>query len=396
MPNILFVDDEPNVLAGLRRMLRGHRREWDMTFCESGAEALEQLSAARYDVVVSDMRMPGIDGAELLTRVRDAQPETVRIVLSGHSDQELTLRAIGPAHQYLTKPCDPEQLERTIDTALGLQQRLHADGVRELVAALDTLPSLPTTYAQLIEEITSPNACVAEAGRIIGGDLGMSAKVLQLVNSSFFGLPVRVSDVPHAVALLGLGVMKPLVLSTGVFRQFEGKDLGGVSLHKLVNHSLTVGVLARDIVAQEQASGHASIDREAIEDALVAGLMHDVGRLVIAQARPRDYAAVVKHTADAPADLPGVEREVFGASHAEVGGYLLELWGLPSRIVEAVAGHHQPSRTAADEFGPLAAVHAGEVATAHEAEWDTDFLTRIGVGERTAAWGGPTPATEAV
>ena len=187
MTKILFVDDEPNVLSGVRRQLRGYRNEWDMSFCESGAEAVELLQKEPHDVVVTDMRMPGMDGAELLQKVRELFPGTVRIVLSGHSDQELTLRAVGPAHQYLTKPCDPESLRCTIQRTIALQDQVANDKVRELVASVDALPTLPCIYQELVEEVTSPMACIEQAGKIIARDLGMSTKILQLVNSSFFG-----------------------------------------------------------------------------------------------------------------------------------------------------------------------------------------------------------------
>ncbi|MEN0110627.1 MAG: response regulator [Planctomycetota bacterium] len=379
---ILFVDDEPNVLSGLRRMLRSERSAWDMAFCDGGAAALERLAAEPADVVVTDMRMPGMDGAELLRRVRDRHPDTVRIVLSGHSDQELTLRAIGPAHQYLSKPCEPDQLRNVISAAVTLHRRVSSERVRLIVESVDALPSLPEVYVQLVEEMSSPTASVDAAGRLVAADLGMSAKVLQLVNSSFFGLPVRVSDVPHAVALLGLGVIKPLVLSGGVFRQFEGSDLGGLSLRRLTAHSTRVAVRARDVL---EAETHA--DGETLSDALLAGMMHDVGRLVLAQARPGDYSQVTAECHDAPHRLAELEREAFGATHAEVGGHLMQLWGLPAPLVEAVTLHQTPGDSpTAESFGVLAAVHAAEAMTDGEAELDQAFLERIGAGDRADRW----------
>ncbi|TWT99310.1 Hydrogenase transcriptional regulatory protein hupR1 [Botrimarina colliarenosi] len=382
MPSILFVDDEPNILSGLRRMLRTRRGGWEMAFCESGASALERLAETPVDVVVSDMRMPGMDGAELLTRVRELYPDTVRMILSGHSDQEMTLRAVGPAHRYLAKPCDPVLLTEAIDASLELHSRVRSTEVRRLVEAVDSLPMLPEVYTELVEEMANARACVQTAGKIISRDLGMSAKILQLVNSSFFGLPVRVSDVPHAVALLGLGVIRPLVLTTGVFRQFEGRDLGGFSLARLTDHSMRVAVRARDLASTE--CEHLSGDD--LSDVFLGGLVHDVGRLVLAQHRPGDYARLVSESADQPNRLTDCERELFGATHCEVGGYLLQLWGLPAPLVKAVALHHEPSVSRSDRFEALTAIHAAEVLVDNEADWDRGYLDQVGLGDRPAVW----------
>ena len=383
---LLFVDDEPNILAGLRRMLRSQRGEWDMAFCDSGASALDSLASRPADVVISDMRMPGMDGAELLTHVRDRYPETVRIVLSGHSDQELTLRAVGPAHQYLSKPCDPAQLKAAITSATHLHRRVQSDAVRRLVASIESLPTLPQVYVDLVEEMHRPEACVRTAGEIVARDLGMSAKILQLVNSSFFGLPVRVNDVPHAVALLGLGVIRPLALSTGIFRQYEGRDLGGLSLGKLMAHSMRAATRAREI-AQELSL----LSAEEQSDVYLAGLLHDLGRLVLAQAAPGDYAEITHEASGDTRRLAALEAQRFDATHAEAGAHLLQLWGLPAALVDAVASHHRPSLSSGEGSPVVSAIHAAEVLTDHEAEWDDEYLARHDLVERAATWSATEP-----
>ncbi|MEO7650489.1 MAG: response regulator, partial [Bryobacteraceae bacterium] len=105
MKQLLFVDDEPKVLEGLKRSLRPMREDWNMSFVTSGAEALQTLEQAPFDVIVSDMRMPVMDGAQLLNEVRQRFPQVVRIVLSGQSDKELIYQSIAATHQYLDKPC---------------------------------------------------------------------------------------------------------------------------------------------------------------------------------------------------------------------------------------------------------------------------------------------------
>jgi putative nucleotidyltransferase with HDIG domain len=380
MPSILFVDDEPNVLAGLRRMLRSRRGDWDMQFCESGVAALELLAAAQADAVVTDMRMPGMDGAELLSQVRRLYPDTVRIILSGHSDQEMTLRAVGPAHRYLAKPCDPSLLADAITSSLHLHASAGSVEVRRLIESIDSLPSLPEVYVELVNEANNPNACIQSAGEIVARDLGLSAKILQLVNSSFFGLPVRVLDVPQAVALLGLGVVRPLVLSAGVLGNYVGRDLGSLSLGWLTDHSMQVAIKARELAL----SGRGTLTSDETSDIFLGGLLHDLGRLILAQHRPDEYSRIINEAASCPESLVDIEIATFGASHAEVGGQLLQLWGLPSTIVEAVQLHHKPSQSQSETYTALTAIHAAEV-NFYEAVYDMEYCQRLGLIDRPAA-----------
>ncbi|MEM6330544.1 MAG: response regulator [Planctomycetota bacterium] len=387
MTRVLFVDDEPNVLAGLRRMLRNRRAEWDMAFAEGGDAALAMMHEQPFDVVVSDMRMPGMDGAELLGRVQAGWPDTVRLVLSGQSDHELTLRAVGPAQQYLAKPCDPELLYGTIMKTCGVRSRLDTAPIRELVGEIGWFPSLPETYVELVAEMNSPGASIQGASNIISRDIGMSAKVLQLINSSFFGLPVHVDSVEHAASLLGLNVLRPLVLSSEVFRQFDDAQLGGFPLFAFTDHSLCAAMLARRIATLQGASA------EVVDNALLAGLLHDVGQVVLAKALPTQYAGVCDRARAGEGPLHELEREAFGASHADVGGYLLSLWGLPIDIVEAVTLHHEPAAGGGDGFSPLTAVHAAEPLVVPEnesvpelAELDGEYLARVGCQAKVADW----------
>jgi len=389
MKRILFVDDEPKVLQGLQRMLHPMRHEWEMAFAQSGPEALGALAEQPFDVVVSDMRMPGMDGGELLTEVMQRYPETVRIVLSGYSEKETVLRSVGPTHQYLAKPCDPESLKRVIVRAYALRDVLANDALRQIVSQMQSLPSLPQLYAEIVEEVRSPDASIKKIGGIIRKDVGMTAKVLQLVNSAFFGLRRHVSDPAQAAGLLGLDTLEALVLSVQVFSQFDGARASGLCLDTLWNHSVATGTLAKNISAAENC------EASLCDHALMAGLLHDVGKLVLAARLPEQFRQTVTLARDQGATEREAEREVFGTTHAEVGAYLLGLWGLPNPIVEALAFHHRPNECMETVFAPLTAVHAAnalehKVCTAAEDRngslLDADYLARIGVVERLPAW----------
>jgi len=386
---VLFVDDEPNVLQGLRRMLRRMRDEWDMDFVDSGQKGLDLVEQRPFDVVVSDMRMPGMDGAEFLTKVMERYPQMVRIVLSGQWDRETTMRCARSAHQYLTKPCDTEALKASLARASGLRGLLDNEALKGAITRMDSLPSMPELYRQIQDEVASPGASLQKVGEIISKDVGMTAKILQLVNSAFFGFTSHVSSPDQAASLLGLEVITGLVLSVHIFSEYEDKGLSGFSLDELWRHSMATGAFARKIA---KAQG---LEQGVAEDAFMAGVLHDTGRLVLATNSSERYgeAGAVAQVRDIP--LWEAEQEVLGTTHAEVGAYLLGLWGLPDAIVEALAYHHCPDRCAGREFSPLTAVHVGNAlehsarsggAEAAVTHLNTAYLNALGIADQLGSW----------
>jgi HD-like signal output (HDOD) protein len=357
---ILFVDDEPRVLQGLQRLLRPLRDNWDMCFKASGAEALDELSAQPYDVIVSDMRMPGINGAELLEQVKQRHPQTIRLILSGQSAEETVLASVGPAHQFLAKPCDPDALIATIRRACALRDVMREPQLQKLLSQVEVLPSPPTLYLEVVKEIKSANPSVRRVAEIVSGDVSMSAKILQLVNSAFFGIARHVSDPQHAVSLLGINTVASLVLSAKVFGQFETQRLNAAGLSGLAAHSLAVASWARAIARSQNAP------TQQVDDTFTAALLHDVGKLVLATHAFEQYMTAVERARKTPMPLWLAERETLGADHARVGGYLLGLWGIPDGIVEALAFHHEPEACLSQTFTPLTGVHVAD-ALHHEA-----------------------------
>jgi HD-like signal output (HDOD) protein len=387
MKVLLFVDDENRVLQGLQRQLRNMRNEWDMNFADGGRKALEFMASRPVDVLVSDMMMPEMDGAELLTEVSKSHPNTVRIVLSGHAEREAVLRLVGPAHQYLSKPCDAEELRAAVARAFALRDLLSNERLKQLVTRVKSLPTLPALYQQLTDELRKEDASMDQIGEIISHDVGMTAKILQLVNSAFFGLPQPISNPGEAVMYLGLSTVRALVLSLQVFSQFKNPKLEGFSLDALANHSWTTAVLARRIARAETR------DTKIIDQCFLAGLLHDIGRIILADGLPEQYSKVWEETRKNKQPLWQAEQAEFGASHADVGAYLLGLWGLPNPIVEAVAFQDAPSLCVVTGFSPLAAVHVAS-AFAHEKDGastesvhiDLDYLTKLGLADRLTEW----------
>lgn len=382
MINILFVDDEPHVLDGLRRMLRPMRHEWEMAFAGGGAEALDLLGRHPFDVIVSDMRMPGVDGAQLLARVRERFPDIVRIILSGYSEKEMTLKAVGAAHQYLAKPCDAEILKLTVRKACNLRTLLNDAQLLRLVSQLSSIPSLPTLYREFVQEMHVPEPSLKKIGQIVERDIGMTAKILQMVNSAFFGLKRQLCDASEATMFLGLETIGSMVLAQQAFSQLEERPPTGISYDCLWSHSSLVALLARNIAEKEMPSIAA--------DAFTAGLLHDIGKVILASALPQEYAEVRQVAEKEKIAAYQAEERIFGTTHARVGAYLLGLWGLPTDVVEATAFHHDPTQAETRGFSPLTVVYAADqIFHAHQRGVPLEageYLVELGLQQKLQEW----------
>lgn len=336
MRKILFVDDQPEVLSGLRRSLSTVLREWDMKFAKSGEEALNLMSTSSYDVVVSDMNMPKMNGVELFNTIMERYPDTVRIILSGFADNEMIMTSLDCTHQFLVKPCGPDTIKYAVQRACSLRDLLRDKVLRQIVTGTKELPSLPTLYNKVLKEMQSSDASLKNVSNIISQDASMTAKILQIVNSAFFGLSHKITNPQQAATYLGLETLKGLILSSHVFSSFtEDMEFFGQSVEEMSRHSLLVGSLAREIARSENAESNA------VEDAFVSGLLHDIGKLILLKS-PCQYKKIGNIVDNSWRDTTKVEYTVMKTSHAELGAYLLGLWGLPERIVETVAFHHNP------------------------------------------------------
>jgi putative nucleotidyltransferase with HDIG domain len=384
---ILFVDDEPNVLSGLQRTLRPMQYQWEMEFVPSGEEALQALGLRPFDAVVTDMRMPGMTGAQLLDVVRDRFPQTIRIVLSGQSERESLVRSISSAHQFLSKPCEPEKLKSVIEGTIALANLLEDEALKKFISRLKCVPSIPTVYQEFTKEMRSADPSAQRLGKIISQDMGMTSKVLQTVNSAGYGIRVEISDPARAVMMLGIDTIQAMLLSLGVFSSFDPRVLSAQEASRLWDHSVLVSRFTRLIA---KAEGVAPADLGSYES---AGLLHDIGKLVMASADPKEYRLIENVAFSTETDQCVVEKEVFGCSHPEVGAYLLGLWGLPSHIIEAVAWHHEPSKSPSVKFSSLAAVHVASALDGHmdasfgqAPVFDEAFLARLGLTGRREVW----------
>jgi HD-like signal output (HDOD) protein len=385
----LFVDDEQYVLDGLKRTLHSFRAEWQIDFSTSGAEALRKLTEREFDVIVTDMRMPGMSGSELLTQVLERYPNTVRIMLSGTVEHDAVLRSATTAHQYLSKPCDAITLRATLDAALRIRSMLASPRLRTLISRMTSLPSLPTVYAELVKSLENEEVSCRELGGIIAKDIGMTVKTLQLANSAFFGLSRHIASPEDAAVFLGVDTIRALTLSTSVFSAFRETGLADGLIGQLQRHSMATGTLASSIAKVE------NLPKKACDSSVIGGFLHDVGKLVLAVNCADEYKSVIGAARDEGRSCHELEQIAFGATHAEIGACLLWLWGLPDAVCQAVAFHHSPARCSDTTFTAAAAIHAADALEYESQEpenkfgkesIDTEFLSNLRLTDRLPVW----------
>ena len=373
---VLFVDDEVGVLQGLQRMLF-EMDEWDMVFVNSAEKALDAMREGCFDVIVSDMCMPGMDGAMLLSRVYAEHPNVVRIILTGHSELEATFRAMPVAHSFLTKPCRPGMVQELIGRSCALACLLDRADLRTLAGGVVALPVQADIHARLLDAVADPRVDVSHVARLVRADVGLSSKVLHLTNSAFFGSPCNFVSVDRALAYIGPAMFRRLVASRQVFGL--GADAGlrdDLSLEAEQRHAVACANIAYRIAPLPELRA----------DAFLAGLFHDVGKLIWAS-RGQSLGA---STAAACTPAPSPE------CRARLGAYLLGLWGLQRHVVDAVAYHHDPATACGAALELATVVHVADgLARALEAERsgrggeltiDVEHLGRMGALGKLDEW----------
>ena len=396
MKRVLFVDDEVFVLDGLKRMLRRMRTQWEMDFVDSGESALQMMAQKEFDVIVSDMRMPNMNGAELLNEVKDLHPNTIRFILSGYSDKDLILKSLDSTHQYLAKPCDPETLKTRILRATSLQESISNDALKNLISQLGELPTLPALYEEILSLLRQPDVsseCLSDA---IKKDIGMTAKILKFANSGYVGLKRKISGMNDAVSYLGMDYIRSIILTIGAFGRLKQFQIDGSTLEDFWGNSLMVAEAAKAITISQTSS------RTMAEESYVGGLLHACGKLILSANFPSKYVEVNKMVEEDGMPLLDAEVKIFGAHHGQVGAFILGLWGLAGPIVEAVHWYRNPSNSIPVDFQPLTSVHVAsslifesgdeeedlppDRGLFNNAELDKDYLEKISLLNRLEDW----------
>jgi HD-like signal output (HDOD) protein len=353
------------VLRALGRMAHGMRDECDAAFAASGEEALNLMADRQFDVLVSDMRMPGMDGAAVLAQAERRYPTIARIILSGYTQYESALRALPVCHRFLSKPLRAEDLKLVLLRTIALHQLLSDAKLRELVGGAKDLPARPQVYFQLRAALANPSTSMRAIARIVERDAGITGRLLRAVNNAFFAPASRITSAQQAAAHLGTEILTGLVLSLECFGNFEDMlaecDLVPASLER---KSFLAASITNELLSDETQR----------QDAFLAALLHDCGLLLLAARRPQMVQQAVRTAARESRALAQVEREQWGTTHAEVGAYLLGLWGLPYPVVEAVARSQSPEQHTGSELDVSAAVYLAAALAAAAMTGDTSAV----------------------
>jgi HD-like signal output (HDOD) protein len=381
---IVFITGSADHSDRIKKLVRDLGDEWTPIFAANAAEALVLLGEGQpVNAMVAEPEQWEREENNLLVELKQKFPSVapVSFSLPPPGAEATPLPPLKPGRS-LANANDIGSLGVVIDRSTELRRLLDNDSVRQLVNEIDRVPSLPTTYLALMQAASKPASTVTDFVQIIQSDPGTSVRVLQLVNSSLFGLKSKVTSVQQAVNHLGLDLLKGLIASAHVFSAIDGSPTKVVSVERCQLYSLRVGRLAQAMLTGRPAS----------EDALTAGLLHNIGELVLAVERPQQFAAVVQRCTETGESRMTVERAVFGATHAEVGAQLLMGWGIPFSIVEVAAYHHEPERVSGGDVEVLAAVHSADallgILTCGEppGTLNRQFLERAGFAQQLPRW----------
>lgn len=381
---VLFVDDEAMVLSGLRRQLRPRSSVWDIRFATSGADALLQMESRAADVVVSDMRMPGMTGGQLLSEVQRRWPNTSRLILSGEADQSVFNEHLGAIHQVLQKPCSPETLFSAIESVHMVVCNCELARIHDLVTGLRSLPVISKTLSELIQRFNDSQPEMDDVIAIVEQDMGIGIKLLQLVNSAFFGMPKHVSCIRQAATLLGLNLIRTLVMSAHVFDKLADNNPAARSIRALWQ---ACGHVAKTAERAAQAAGQVP---KIVECSALSGALSLVGRSILLRYFPSEFQAAQHRAITDNIPLFAAEQAEIGVSQQAVGGFALGLWGFPSMIVESVLHQAAPEWSiAVGRDHPLPYIHIARCIgePSHLVETLTPssgFIESVGLGELLA------------
>ena len=380
---ILFVDDEPlmrEFYAMVGSMLGS---DYEVFTAGSGKEGLESLKKTPVDIVVSDLVMPEMNGQEFMTAVAREHPESMRIVISAHEDQLTVAQCLMFGHRYFSKPFDLKNLAAILKRICRLKHQVGNDKLKRVITGLGALPTPPRLYLRLTQAVSSPYSSLEEISSIIQEDAGLTLKLLQISNSAYFGVSRKILTPIEAVQVVGLEILRGLVLCVHAFKFYQDRSFQSISAEELWNHSVRIASNARKLARYEHLS------ESACEEAFVSGLLHDIGKLIMAANADSDYHVVMDRSQNEGTPVDQIEWEIFGATHAQVGAYLLGLWGLPEPVVSNVELHHSLEQIGNNGFSPAAAIHIAqflERSPHRVSQLDTRFLRQIGVDNRISEW----------
>jgi HD-like signal output (HDOD) protein len=375
---ILFVDDEETMCemySGFSHVLEEH---YTVVTAKSGEEGAKLLRSRKFDVIVTDLTMPGMDGLRFLGHVVQNQPDCARIIISGYADRLKVARCLFVGHRYFNKPCDVPELAELLIRLASFRELVANDKVRRIIGGIGSLPGPPETFLKIEKVLQSPHSSIQDVAEVVEQDVVVTAKLLQIVNSAQFGIRHKVVSITEAVQLVGIESVRGLVLGLQAFASYKDHPGKKAPPAELWDHSLRTGLMARRICRAQRFPLHTS-DR-----AFLAGLLHDVGRIVIDANAPEERAEVNDFAKRFGVSVREAELRRFGAHHAQIGGYLLALWGIDDEVVRIVQHQETLAEFDGKDTSALAALHAAHFAEMENPQaypLDTATLAELGFND---------------
>jgi putative nucleotidyltransferase with HDIG domain len=382
---ILIADADTKAHAEFRQTLGD---AWEVVGAATGNAAIEEAKKQPFHVIVANYDLPDLNGAELLNHFRASYPKTLRFIAAGAALKEKVMSDVVGGHQFLSIPFDSATLKTSIERSMATDYGM-SNSLRELVGNIRTFPTIPSLYVEVANALKDPNVSTEKVGAIIGKDMAMTTKLVQVLNSAYFGLPRVITDPTEAVGILGFETVKSLVMTVKLLSQYDKVKPVYFSIDNIWKHSTNVARTARIIALLETGQN------DCASLAYTGGLMHDLGKVILAANFDGQYHGAHNVARKQQMPLWEVEKDIFGATHGEIGAYLLGLWGMSEQVVNVAAMHHHPLRAGDTSFTALTAVHAAnalEYEGATEADGlpipviDMEYLRQLGLDERVDLW----------
>jgi HD-like signal output (HDOD) protein len=346
--NILLVGDDARRLQDPLPLPRS--QQWIVTVAATGSQALLELEHRPQDVVVADVDACAADAASLLCAISERWPSTSRIALCGSLDCSSQAYQVPypAAHQYIFRESAASEFHEAVERCLRMQDLLSQPGLRALIGSVHRLPPRPRTFARLQVMMSHKNVTPKKICAVIEADAAITAKLLQLANCAMFHERDRIKSIEQALTRLGFLGVRNLVMCSEVLTGWQRAARSELDLESMQAHVQQVARVTAALTAGSPCA----------DEAVLAAFLHDIGYWVLVQERPvqLNQAAALALTRDIP--MQEAERCVLGTSHAEIGAYLLGLWGMPNTLVEAIAHHHTPELVGVTRFNTLSALAA--------------------------------------
>ncbi|MDR3563585.1 MAG: HDOD domain-containing protein [Negativicutes bacterium] len=373
---ILFVDDERAILKSVERLF--YDSEYQVTTASSGHAGLEVLAEDEFDIVVSDNRMPLMDGQQFLRQVKTLYPQTTRIMLSGYVEEKAIFDSIvdGSCNMYLLKPWKGEELRGKLKRIMESRKVFSRKGIIAIANQLDNLSVAPKLHKNL-NTLIENGVDIESVAAFIETDPMVAVAILRIVNSAFEH--IETGSLIKAVTYLGLNTTKTIALSCKLFDSTDKTTLP-FDTEMLAAHAQRSNAILTRIYSD-------LLEKELPADFQTAGLLSNLGLLLYLHYFPEKYEQVIIDQDNGlKKTLFQHEKAVLGVTHQEIGGYLMHWWGLPYPIVESALFHHEPLQDSIINQELVAAVHvanylAWQPLNPDLAELETGVFQVLGIAQ---------------